>query len=542
MLMGESIEYRRLHAPSEDGSTLIEPPLSDVASLLDANARRHAVYDYDLQGRSLRELAHAARADLLNHARAYTAKYRDVDPPDDAAGPVLLAGHQPQLFHPGVWFKNFTLGRLVSQHRGVGVNLLIDVDTIRNASLRVPGGSVVAPTASAVPVDQPTDEVPFEQRRIIDPKLFATFGRRTAETIRPLVSNPLIERLWPLAVECARSGANLGQCLAQARHQTEGEWGLTTLDLPQSSVCQFEAFHWFAAHLLASLPRFWEIYNGALAEYRRAYHIRSHSHPVPNLTADTPWLEAPFWIWTDEDPKRRPLFARQQGDQMVLSDRHHLELTLDLTPEGEADRAVEQLAELPRRGVKLRTRALTTTMFARLFLGDLFLHGIGGAKYDQVNDLVMRQFFGLQPPNFLVVSATLCLPIDRARVTDDDHRQIRRLLRELDYNPQRHVDRTEASKQGELDKIDQLVQSKLRWVQTAQTPENAQKRHQEITRVNASLQPWVAGKRSELIAQQEKTASALHTEAILSSREYAFCLYPEETLRDFLLVNRPTSS
>ena len=31
-----------------------------------------------------------------------------------------------------------------------------------------------------------------------------------------------------------------------------------------------------------------------------------------------------------------------------------------------------------------------TTMFARLLLGDTFLHGIGGAKYDQVTDSMKR--------------------------------------------------------------------------------------------------------------------------------------------------------
>ena len=41
-------------------------------------------------------------------------------------------------------------------------------------------------------------------------------------------------------------------------------------------------------------------------------------------------------------------------------------------------------AGLQTRGIKLRSRALTTTMFVRLFLADAFLHGIGGAKYDEV--------------------------------------------------------------------------------------------------------------------------------------------------------------
>ena len=75
------------------------------------------------------------------------------------------------------------------------------------------------------------------------------------------------------------------------------------------------------------------------------------------------------------------------GQETVLSDRQAVEIRLPLTPDGDAARAVEQLADWGRRGVKIRSRALITTLWARLVLGDLFLHGIGGAKYDQVTDL-----------------------------------------------------------------------------------------------------------------------------------------------------------
>ena len=64
-------------------------------------------------------------------------------------------------------------------------------------------------------------------------------------------------------------------------------------------------------------------------------------------------------------------------------------------------------------GVKIRSRALITTLWARLVLGDLFLHGIGGAKYDQVTDLLIERFFGLPAPGIMVMSATLHLPIAR---------------------------------------------------------------------------------------------------------------------------------
>ena len=44
-------------------------------------------------------------------------------------------------------------------------------------------------------------------------------------------------------------------------------------------------------------------------------------------------------------------------------------------------------------GIRLRPRALTTTMYLRLAMGDLFLHGIGGAKYDQLTDRIIEHFF-----------------------------------------------------------------------------------------------------------------------------------------------------
>ena len=37
-------------------------------------------------------------------------------------------------------------------------------------------------------------------------------------------------------------------------------------------------------------------------------------------------------------------------------------------------------------------------------------------------------------------------------------------------------------------------------------------------------------------AERERLAKALKAHAVLTSREYGFCLYPQRTLRDFLLA------
>ena len=97
----------------------------------------------------------------------------------------------------------------------------------------------------------------------------------------------------------------------------------------------------------------------------------------------------------------------------------------------------------PGRGVietsgwKVRPRALTLTLFTRLGFADGFIHGIGGGKYDEVTDDIIRRFFRLDPPGYAVVSATLRLPIRRFPATPDALRRAERRVRDLDWNPQR---------------------------------------------------------------------------------------------------------
>lgn len=530
-LMADALGYRRLRAPRASGGILIDPPLESAPEMIAAVSANRSASGYDFQGKRLPELGELARRELVAAASQYTCGYRDVSHSRDPAAPILLAGHQPELFHPGVWFKNFVLSDLGRRTGATAINLVIDSDTIKTASVRVPTGTPSEPRTVSVPYDHGSPEIPHEERSILDSSLLASFAERVAGTIEPLVSDPLVKTYWPLVRQRAHHTCNLGECLAQARHQLEGKWGQNTLELPQSHVCNLEAFHWFAAHLLANLPRFWEIYNGAIAEYRQANHIRSHSHPVPELATDGAWLEAPFWIWTADKPERHRLFVREYNDQLELTDRGSIQLSLSITPDRDAYRAVEQLAEIARSGIKLRTRALGTTLLARLLLGDAFLHGIGGAKYDQLTDLLISRFFGIQPPEFFAVSATLHLPIQRESYSTERNDASKR-LRELEFHPERFI--APADSNGQAAQIEALIAAKRRWIEASPTPENARERCYEIRRINQALQHWLENQRAELIASRTERTKRSRAEAILSSREYSFCLYPEESLRDLM--------
>lgn len=520
----------RLRAPRGDGEVLALPPLSAVDDLLSGTDRR-ARCAYDVQGRSLCDLSALARRELIDAARSYTATYRNL--PDLAASDrVLLAGHQPQLFHPGVWYKNFALSHLAQAHQASAVNLVIDTDTMKDAALRVPGGTVEQPLARTIAFDDATAEVPFARRRIRNRRVFEDFGRTAGDWLRPLIGDPLLTSYWPKVVARGRETDNLGACLAQARHQIEGEWGSQTLELPQSSVCRFESFYWFVAHLLAHLPRFVEVYNEAVVAYRRLHGIRSANHPVPQLTSEEDWLEAPFWLTCDRQSGRRHLFVRRRADELLLSDRQRIEIAVPLADDRDAGRTVQALAELAGRGIQLQTRALTTTLFARLFLGDLFVHGIGGGKYDQLTDELILRFFSLEPPPFMVLSATLYLPVHASAGVIGGVREAQRQLRQLEFHPEECLDRGRLLA-DDLRQIDELVSIKRRWIETPPTLENARQRCRAIRSVNESLQAWLQDERGRLLALRDEAARRTSAEAILRWREYAFCLYPEATLREF---------
>ncbi len=186
----------------------------------------------------------------------------------------------------------------------------------------------------------------------------------------------------------------------------------------------------------------------------------------------------------------------------------------------------------------------------KVALGDLFIHGIGGAKYDCVTDRLIERFFRLSPPRFLVVSATLHLPIARRHATPGERCAIQQELRAMTYQPERYLGGADipvcpagrqeclpycsAGRQECLPHCESLMAEKRRWIATPQAVQNARERYEAIRRINAALQPWLDDRRERLAQRLAETSRRLQAESVLAWREYAFCLYPESTLREFL--------
>ncbi|HYT87872.1 MAG TPA: hypothetical protein VEL76_04065 [Gemmataceae bacterium] len=525
----------RLRAPREDREVVAEPSLGQVPTLLDDNRRLLAQAGVHLLGRPLDELRREARASALHAARAYFTTAGE-PLPDAATDSLLLAGHQPELFHPGVWVKNFALNGLARRHSATPLNLVVDNDTARTTLLRVPspqhdnsgsdGAAAARSRFASIPFDQWVQEAPYEERPVRDEELFASTPERVRAALGGVAFEPLLPAFWLEVLSQARRTPLLGERFAAARRAIERRWGCHNFELPVSTLCGTPSFAWFAGHLLAHLPQFHSFYNEAVRRYRRTYGIRSRNHPVPDLATNGDWLETPFWAWRTGQGRRRRLWARRAGAALELRAGDELWPSLPFPEDGGTQGLVSAWQELHNAGLKIRSRALTTTLYARVFLADLFIHGIGGGKYDELTDELIRRFYGVEAPGFLVLSATLLLPLaDAARRTDC--RGLKNTLRDLHYNPQRHLGPEAAS--GEL------VARRQELVGMQPTDRTGRReRYRQLRRLTEALRPYVAGREEAVRQELMRCVEEVRTAAVLRRRDYAFCLHPEVSLRPFL--------
>lgn len=513
---------QQLKVPRQDQSLLMVPPRGDLVDLARSNSGVLSETPVDLQGLSLVQLRGRMRSRAVSAATDYLQSRFDVDIDVPADASLFVTGHQPELFHPGVWVKNFIVADLARNSGGVGLNLIIDNDTVASRQIKVPVGTRQNPRAELVPFDAAQHEQPWEDAAIADLDTFWNFGPR----IRAAIGDhwkyePLAVSAWEGAVRSSLVSSNLRDALVAARVATEHSLGIRNLEVPMSRICSGIEFFEFATYLLANLPRFHKVHNEAVRSYRRTHKLRSTTHPVPELVTDDGWFEAPFWVWRRGDKIRLRPFARQQGSVLELRDSKSTIARLPLTPDTPLQPAAQKLADLFGTAVRFRTRALTTTLLARVLLADLFVHGIGGAKYDEITDQICERFLGIRPPVFATSSATLHLPIGPAfPATRDDLLRQQHQVRDLRYNPDRGLSQEPGSSQAVA------VAEKRRLISGLNGRRPTAEEHRRLAELNSQLADSAGAALGELQSVQDRIQGELRANSVLQDREFAWCLYP----------------
>jgi len=375
-------------APSEDGQLLIWPDAGQIIEQTRANHDYLAKSNASLMNLPLRELRDAVRK-WLGHS-------------DDR--PLIATGHQVELYHAGVWAKHVLINALAAKLDGSAVHFAVDTDAPKHLHLRWPGGS------SSL-TDDPRLSTAAWSGLLESPTPAHVDAIRGQFDLAASKWNfrPLLPQFLSSMKRLSADSGSLAQNLTNGIHALDWQLGLRYHAMTASPIWQSPGYLLFAAHVLSRAADFASIYNSTLAEYRRLANVRNPTRPWPDLKLTGDQCEVPFWCDDLAAQTRVRAYVEPTASGAALS-IHGESIELDRSANGWAlARRFGQF--LAAHSLRLSPRALTLTVFLRLCAADQFVHGIGGGRYDQVTDRVIRSFIGIDPPAFSVTTATLLFPM-----------------------------------------------------------------------------------------------------------------------------------
>lgn len=515
--MATSDEYPSFHAPPDEGGVFCFPPPSTWPHVLVGNQRafpQHA----SLLGRSLQTLRTEFRRELLDIVRSEGG--------EPTSSTIVMGGHQPEWFHPGVWFKNFLLDAFARRIQATAINLVIDHDLARHLAIKVPYRDGDAIKVQSMVPESFEQTVPWEMLSPKDFSAWESFPERVKQRIgSPKSHDMILDRVWPSVLSQLKLGASVGHAYAAARHALERESGLRTIEVSLGRLLDSEAFAAFFFAIACHADSFRAIYNRWRDHYRMHHRIRNEAHPVPALSIRKGWIEIPFWTYENADPIRRGLWCRCEADQLFLTDHSNWQLSL---PKSSIEsNPLDSLRTITDKGRRIRTRALTTTLFCRLLASDFFVHGIGGGKYDQLTDHIVRDWLAIDPPTYGVATSTMRLPLSTSSTTLKTPSQIRSQW----WYDRNHLEQLS---------VELADNDRIRWNDCiarkhhllATIPPRGQKKawHQAMAELNRELRQLAAPLLTQQWAELPQAEFLLRHRALEQSREYSLLLFSSSSI------------
>lgn len=544
---------RRFFKAPQNKQIFFSPSADKMGSLLEENKKIFSKYSFAILNQPFRKVRENCRKEVIRRALKFSKKFDpDIEEKINPAYQYIIqTGHQPVFFHPGIWIKNIFLNELLKSplvDRSLGLNIILDNDICKDLNLSLPAlssnGNLIVEEISFLSSTL-TPNLPFEEYSCPSLELITKFTREVIDRLKPLESeNKDILNNFKNFARCLKNSSrfcsqnykesNLGEFLSLARRFYEQEIEPVYLEIPFSQICDSDEFLSFFLEIIKNIESFSEIYNKKLDEYRKLFKIRNRAHPSPNLMIKKNFMEVPFWIWGKGDQRRKIFILNEEEKNYLYNDAYGKIFHI----ENDSFKSLFSLKTLLKdRGLKIRPKALLLTLYNRLFISDLFIHGLGGAKYDLVTDEIIREFLKVEPPHFLVASCTLHLDFKSSpNASDSKVSALKKKIRDLEFNPQRYIDELVLTKK-EKNQIGELAEKKTKLIQKIKktlSPIEKGKISEEIKAINNFMGEKMGPIKYELNKKIEKEEEKMKQAKVYTFREFPYCFFSAKELRQLL--------
>ncbi len=502
------LDRKQLATPRRHGQVLVEPP---------AAAQRNSLTAAHDDGTLLDRPLAAVRRDLRRRL--------------GWSDPVVITGHQAEFIHPGVFAKTIAAAAVTPPH-GTGVYLTVDSDTPKTAALPVPLVHDRSLRLRRLGLPDVDPRLPLEGQAPLSRRRWQNWFAE----VRDLLPGPadwfdIYVAGW-LAVP---DGGRLADAFVAAQRACEASLDIRHEHIATSELSAWPEFRAYLLHIARDAERFASLYNDAQQAYRARHGVRTVQRPVPPLQIAAARIELPFWVRRAGGLRQRLAVSRGRRVMLLAGG----EPIGPLPETGDWSAALEPL-ECERDGWQLRPRALTLSGFARLVLGNLFLHGIGGAKYDELTDAFTGAFWGRPPEPLACVSAALLLDLPHDPQAAAKRDAARRRARDVRHNPQRQLEAPDpelTARRADLVQAGRDLAERERHNRVARRAN-----YRALQGVNAALVERHAGEVARIEAAVPDAQQRVAEATIARSREYFHGLFARDAIEQLTRAVRDAYS
>jgi len=390
---------------------------------------------------------------------------------------IYVTGHQPEIFHPGILFKDLILYKLSISHYAFPLHIIVDTDIFEF--------NYIYPQID-------NNNLKYSRFDYQQDKLYmfeeVNYGKE-AELIKILNEQEIIlkeilsESVYKFAFEYINKIKNLindKEKFHNISNIIRNNFLITKdINIPTIKLSEFiklDSFRYFVEIISIRNSEFIEKHNISLKNYRELHKIKNHAQPIPDMLEN----ELPFWELNNENGNRK-----------------HAKIPFNLN-------------------AIYSPRAITNTMFIRIFLSDLFIHGRGGARYEAISDNIIENFFEFKSSPYFIASATLHLDNNtKFKTLNLSLNELNVILRDLNYSPEKFIESSDKLK---------IEKSKL---QERFKDQNEDKKYlnQEIQKINNIIKEKIRDKIEYYKKLKENYNLYHNNKESLENREYPFFYY-----------------
>jgi hypothetical protein len=512
---------RNLSIPKEKDVIFIDPDPSRWPSLLAANR----LIAENVPGKL------ESRRELLRIAHDYTLRIMDIVCPNNIRENVIAAGHQAIWHHCGIWAKNLTVSTFAEAVDGCGLHLVLDHDVCDTAMVLPRENTDGNWCFERIEVEPKQKTIPLECRQLPLESYLRTF----VDTVVKARAGQICSDIWlEYAVpEKNRIShlSNIADLITYLQSVLNVSLHLNMMYLPVSKLSESNAFMDFVTSIIVNAVSFAASYNDAITEQINGPRISRRDTLRPLVLDKIAGLtELPFWLLLPNG-ERTSLYVRQkETDKIrigtVSSTFGHLD---SACPAGKAHQLRDALQQL---GYRLRPKAVSLTLFVRLFLADWFVHGVGGTRYEFVTDYIIADYYGKKPLKFGTTTCTMTLPLSNTVGSHKDNlAQLKHKLHSIKHNPERHIEYSVLRREP----VASLLREKKRRIAQATDcalPSNLRKSAwSSLSTVNGRLFEYARDKADMLETKIVEFEKKSISQRVFNYREYFFGLFPKTKLR-----------